>query len=259
MATIEVASLMTMTVKTSPKIEIAVVLSLSLGASAVYSLLSLISNATSKAGISGSTATILQPQATQQWLDFSYQFLDATLGLAPVALALYLLSQTSSSGFRAIGLDFSRQPLDWAKAFGLAATIGIPGIGLYLVSRELSLSSRVIPATVEHYWWIVPMMLLAALRAALVEEVIVIGFLFDRLDLVGLRSRNVILLSALLRGSYHFYQGFGGFAGNFAMGLIFGLAYRRWGRVTPLVIAHFILDSVVFVGFAIWGNQIKLP
>jgi uncharacterized protein len=259
MATIALASLNAMNAQTKPKIEIALVLALSLGASAVYSLLSLISKATSQGGLSGSTSTILQPQAPQQWLDFSYQFLDVAFGLAPVALALYLLAQTSSNAFQAIGLDVSKQPSDWLKAFGLAAVIGIPGIGLYLVSRVLRLSSRVIPATVEHYWWVVPMMLLAALRAALVEEVIVIGYLFDRLAQIGLSRRNIILLSALLRGSYHLYQGFGGFIGNFAMGIVFGAAYRRWGRVTPLVIAHFILDSVVFVGFAIWGNQIKLP
>jgi membrane protease YdiL (CAAX protease family) len=46
------------------------------------------------------------------------------------------------------------------------------------------------------------------------------------------------------------YQGFGGFIGNFVMGLLFGYLYQRWGRVMPLVIAHFVLDAAIFVGYA---------
>jgi membrane protease YdiL (CAAX protease family) len=61
----------------------------------------------------------------------------------------------------------------------------------------------------------------------------------------------VIGFSAVLRGSYHLYQGFGPFVGNVVMGILFGLAYQRWGRVIPLVIAHFILDVLSFTGYAL--------
>ena len=103
------------------------------------------------------------------------------------------------------------------------------------------------------------MLLFAALRAALLEEVLVVGYLFNRFDLLGLRPRTTLLASALLRGSYHLYQGFGGFLGNAIMGLVFGLAYRRWGKTMPLVIAHFLLDAVAFVGFALFAKLINLP
>ena len=59
------------------------------------------------------------------------------------------------------------------------------------------------------------------------------------------------LTSALLRGSYHLYQGVGAFLGNAVMGLVFVWAYRRWGRVTPLIVAHFLLDAFSFVGYAL--------
>jgi hypothetical protein len=39
--------------------------------------------------------------------------------------------------------------------------------------------------------------------------------------------------------------------GNVVMGILFGLAYQRWGRVMPLVIAHFILDVLSFTGYAL--------
>jgi membrane protease YdiL (CAAX protease family) len=94
------------------------------------------------------------------------------------------------------------------------------------------------------------MLLFAAIRASLLEEVIVVGYFFNRLTRLGFSSKSQILLSAFLRASYHLYQGFGGFIGNFFMGLLFGYLYQRWGRVMPLVISHFLLDAAIFVGYA---------
>ena len=59
------------------------------------------------------------------------------------------------------------------------------------------------------------------------------------------------MVSALIRGGYHLYQGIGGFVGNVVMGLIFGWLYTRTRRVMPLVVAHTILDIVSFVGYAL--------
>ena len=61
----------------------------------------------------------------------------------------------------------------------------------------------------------------------------------------------VLVSSAVVRGSYHLYQGFGGFVGNLVMGLVFGLVHLRVKRVGPLVVAHFLLDFVAFVGYAL--------
>ena len=61
----------------------------------------------------------------------------------------------------------------------------------------------------------------------------------------------IILVSAVIRGSYHLYQGFGGFVGNLIMGVIFGLIYLRWKRVGPLMVAHTLLDIAAFVGYAL--------
>jgi len=232
------------------KLELVTVLALSLGASAIYALLAIIARLTDETALAQQTATINRQLSDRQWLDFSYQFFGIVLGLAPVALVLYLLWEKRKSPFDVIGLNLSEPARDIWRGTWIAALIGIPGLGLYLVSRQLGISAEVIPAAVGEYWWTVPMLLFAAVRASLLEEVIVIGYFFNRLARLGVSSRFQILLSSFLRGSYHLYQGFGGFIGNFFMGLLFGYLYQRWGRVMPLVVAHFVLDATIFVGYA---------
>jgi membrane protease YdiL (CAAX protease family) len=86
---------------------------------------------------------------------------------------------------------------------------------------------------------------------------VMIGYLLTRLRQIGLRTPVAITLSAVVRGSYHLYQGLGGFFGNAAMGLLFGYLYTRWGRVTPLVVAHTVLDVVAFVGYALLAGHVS--
>ena len=41
------------------------------------------------------------------------------------------------------------------------------------------------------------------------------------------------------------------------MGVIFGIFYRRYGRVTPLIIAHALIDAVTFVGYALLAGHVS--
>ena len=100
------------------------------------------------------------------------------------------------------------------------------------------------------------MLVLAAAQNAVLEEVVMVGYLFSRWGSVGWGKWRIILTSALIRGSYHLYQGFGGFVGNLVMGIIFGWFYTRTKRVMPLVVAHTILDVVAFVGYALLKDRI---
>ena len=42
------------------------------------------------------------------------------------------------------------------------------------------------------------------------------------------------------------------------MGVVFGAYFQRRGRVLPLVIAHTILDTVAFVGYALLKDRLDL-
>jgi membrane protease YdiL (CAAX protease family) len=139
---------------------------------------------------------------------------------------------------------------------GLVVVIGVPGLALYALGRALGLTVSVQASPLDAAWWTVPILVLSAVRAGLLEEVTMLGYLFDRLRRLGWGSWSIILTSAALRGAYHAYQGFGPLVGNFAMGVVFGWCYRRWGRVMPLVIAHTLIDVIAFVGYpvaaAVW-------
>ena len=231
--------------------EIAIVLALSVGRSAVYSVLALI-QALTRAQALGDQSTALNPGANaEQFWDVLYQFVGAFFGFAPVALAIYLLWEPGRSAFRRIGLDFRVFGRDLGAGILLVLVIGVPGLGLYAAGRALGLTVQVDAAPLDGSWWTVPLLLIAALRAGLTEEVIFIGYLFDRLRRLGWGPWTIILSTAALRGAYHAYQGFGPIVGNIAMGIVFGWVYQRWGRVMPLVIAHTLIDVIAFVGYPV--------
>jgi membrane protease YdiL (CAAX protease family) len=229
--------------------EIALVLGLSLGASAVYSIVSLLAKATSGTALADQTATINGALSDREWLDLTYQLLAVFFDLVPVALVLYLLAISGGNPFRRIGFDLTRPASDLGRGALLVLVVGVPGIALYVVWRLLGFSAAVVAAPLDGHWYTVPVLVLAALRAALQEEVIVVGYLFTRLRQLSWPKWRIIVAAALLRGSYHLYQGPGPFVGNAVMGLIFGWCYWRWGRVMPLVVAHWIIDIASFVGY----------
>jgi membrane protease YdiL (CAAX protease family) len=236
--------------------EIGIVLAVTVGQSALYSLLSLI-RASLRTTPIGQQQTQLNPNRDAEILwNVLYQFLGIVFALALVALVVYLMWEPGQNALRRIGLDFTRFGGDLGRGILLAAVIGIPGLGLYAISRLLGLNVAVVASPLDAAWWTVPLLLLAAVRAGLTEEVIFIAYLFDRLRRLGWSWWAIILSTAALRGAYHAYQGVGAIVGNFVMGVVFGWCYRRWGRVMPLVIAHTLLDIVAFVGYplaaALW-------
>lgn len=241
--------------------EIAIVLLVSVGQSAIYSVVSFVRAAT-RAPISQQQTQLNPSRSAEPLWDAIYQFLDIFFSLALVALAIYLLWEPASNALRRIGLDFRRFGGDAARGLLLVVLIGAPGIGVYAIGRALGQSIAVIPAPLDSSWWVIALLILAALRAGLTEEVIFLGFLFDRLRRLGWSWTGIIVSTALLRGSYHLYQGWPSALGNVVMGLVFGWCYKRWGRVMPLVVAHTIIDIVAFVGYplaAAWWPGIFAP
>jgi membrane protease YdiL (CAAX protease family) len=248
------------------RLEVWIVLGLSLGQSAVYSVVQLLDKMT-RAPLAEGTSTLNRSQSSREYFDLTYQLLDIVFALVPVLLVIYFLTDQrqstpgaphGGSAFRKLGFDFARPGRDLLQGLGLAALIGIPSLGLYAAGRALGITTAIIPSALDAYWWTVPVLVLSALRHAVVEEVIVVGYLLNRFGTLGWSVPLAIFASSMLRGSYHLYQGFGPFIGNAVMGVVFAWLYTRTRRVMPLVVAHALLDIVAFVGFSLFGKAVGL-
>nr|WP_229758499.1 CPBP family intramembrane glutamic endopeptidase [Peterkaempfera bronchialis] len=237
--------------------ELIIVLALSLGASGLSALISFIGSLTRHAALKQQTATLNGSLAPgRPWLDLAWQLFGIATALVPVALVAHLLLREGSS-VRALGFDLARRWPDLGRGAAVAAAIGGSGLALYLGARASGANLTVVPSSLPDVWWRIPVLIASAWQNAIVEEVIVVGYLLRRLAQLGWSWPAALVASSLLRGSYHLYQGVGGFVGNVVMGVVFCLLYRRWGRVMPLVVAHALIDTVAFVGYALLAGHVS--
>ena len=225
--------------------EILVVLSLSLLASSVYALLDLLA-----APIKGVTAVTF-PQ-----VDLSRQLVDLVFALAPVWLVFHLLRRDGDTP-AAIGLGAEPPRVALLSGALLFAIVGLGGLAVYFGAVALGVNRFVVPVPPMGYWWTVPVICLGAAQAALLEEVVALGYLVTRLRQVRVSPYAALAISSLLRGSYHLYQGWGGFLGNVILGVFFGILFLRRGRLWPMVIAHFLLDVGAGVGYLLFHGHIS--
>ncbi len=236
--------------------EVLLVLGVSLGASAIYSVLEILQRLAAAQPLSAQASQLNASQAPNHWIDLVYQLVGIGLGVVPALLAVFLIGRTGDAA-ATFGFAPARPRFDLGAGAGLALLIGLPGLGLYLVARALGINTTVEASGLPDVWWRLPVLLLSAAQNAVLEEVVVVGYLVTRLRQIGWRLPAVVATSALLRGSYHLYQGFGGFLGNAVMGVVFALFFIRYRRVGPLALAHFLIDAVVFVVYAEFGSRLS--
>jgi membrane protease YdiL (CAAX protease family) len=237
--------------------EIFSVFAVSLGASGVSAFVSLIGSLTATVSLSHQQVTLNGSQAPgRPVLDLFLQLVSILSGVAPVVLACYLLAR-AGDGAKAIGVDRSQPLRDFLRGAALAALIGGSGLGLYFIAYKSGIAVNIVAENEPDVWWRIPILLLSALQNGLLEEVLVTGYLLTRLRKLGVAPWAAILISATLRGSYHLYQGFGGFIGNAIMGLIFGTLFLRWRRVIPMIVAHTLIDAVAFIGYALLAGHVS--
>ena len=236
--------------------EIVAVFAVSLGASGVYALVSFIGSLTARQSLSAQQVILNGSQAPgRPLLALFLQLVSLGSGVAPVILVFYLLARNGERP-SSIGVDRSQPLKDLARGAVLAAVIGGSGSGCTsppTSSASTSTSSRRACRRLVA----VPVLVLSALQNGLLEEVLVIGYLLTRFERLGVSPFWAVTMAAVLRGSYHLYQGFGGFAGNAVMGVIFGVLFLRWRRATPMIIAHTLIDGVAFIGYALLVGHVS--
>jgi membrane protease YdiL (CAAX protease family) len=231
-------------------LEVLVVLTVTLGLSALRSALSLVDALLRPEPLNEQQVALNAPAAQADLVDLALQLVRVLQLVGWGALGAYLLIR-GGIALRAVGLDARRPGRDALGAAGLAALIGVPGLGLYLAARALGVSVTIAPTTLDATWWTVPVLVASALANSWAEEVVMVAYLITRLRQLGWSENGSLLAQALLRGAYHLYQGLGGFVGNVVMGLVFGRVWQRTNRLWCLVGAHALIDVVAFVGYAL--------
>jgi membrane protease YdiL (CAAX protease family) len=238
------------------RLEILVVLTVTLGLSALRSGLSLLDALLTPVPLVEQQVALNAPAARVGLIDLAAQLTRVLQLVGWGALGAYLLVR-GGIAMRRVGLDASRPGRDALGAAGLAALIGIPGLGLYLLARALGVSLTIAPSTLTDQWWTLPVLILSALANAWAEELVMVAYLITALRRLGWSENRSLLTQALLRGGYHLYQGLGGFVGNIVMGLVFGRVWQRTNRLWALVGAHGLIDVVAFTGYALLAGRVS--
>ncbi len=243
-----------------PGLELLAVLGISYGMSGLYALLSFVRAQVvinRGVGFGGVATTINQAGKTQyEWLDVLDRLADVLHGILPAFLAIVLLLRSPGGRGLGIGLDRLRGR-ELAHGAGFALLIGVPGLALVYFARRLGLNAQLVVVDFPDVWYRVPVLVLDAFQDGAAEEIIVCAFVLTRLRQMGWTNSRALAAGAVLRGSYHLYQGYGGFVGNAVMGVVFGLWFQRTRRIWPLVIAHFLIDAASFLGYVYLHDRVS--
>jgi len=94
-------------------------------------------------------------------------------------------------------------------------------------------------------WYYVIYGIAVSAITAVAEETIVNGYLLVRLDQLGWDRNWALVLSLTLRTSYHIYYGLG-FLLTIPLGFYNTRSFRKHGRLTRPILAHFLYDAVLF-------------
>jgi membrane protease YdiL (CAAX protease family) len=163
-----------------------------------------------------------------------------------VPLALLLLTRTGQpSSVLGLGVPSFREDI-W-PGLGLAlASFGaeIP-VALALspvLAHDSGLVNRISIGHVPHYYVIWGIAISAI--TAIAEEVLVNGYLITRLGQLGWTPRSALILSLILRTSYHVYYGLG-FLLTIPFGYFITRSFQKHHRLNRSIAAHFLFDAVL--------------
>ncbi len=164
---------------------------------------------------------------------------------AVVPLALLLLARTGQ-GPAALGLTTPRWR-DLLPGIGIAAAsyVAVAVISLplrMLAARHRQLFAQLSAGQVPAYYLVFGLAVAAV--TAVTEEILVNGYLITRLEQLGWLRSRALLLSMVLRTSYHVYYGLG-FLFTIPFGYYAARSFQKHHRLTRPILAHFVYDATI--------------
>jgi uncharacterized protein len=124
--------------------------------------------------------------------------------------------------------------LQWLNLRRIGRSTGKPAEFMH------QLAERILPQSPKE----LPPYLCLALSAGLCEEFLYRGFVMAALSRAGLSAWQAVLISSVLFGLAHLYQGRGGFVGTMVLGGVFGTARIAYDSLVPVMTWHFAIDAV---------------
>ncbi len=185
---------------------------------------------------------------------FSNELISDLTELLPVALVLHLFTRAGDP-WKRLGLVFKRRDVAVGFGigmFGIAITVALANAG-----RALNLPiHEVFPVNTNASASYVVLFFVGAIVAAVGEEMIVNAYLLTRLEDLGWGPGVALGLSALIRGSYHLYQGAAASIAIAIGGLVLGRIFQRTKRIVTPLVAHLTFDAVGFLGYWLLGPHV---
>jgi len=179
------------------------------------------------------------------WADSLLQIAIA-IGAGLVLLLVAYVLMRSGESFRDIGLTRDRLGANLVMAVGLTLLLFLCA-GIVVASmRALGVHSISTRNRLLERWPYEPAVLVESIRTALVEEVIVCGYLLHRLRQLGWSDRKALTASMVVRSSYHVYGGVPLVAFTIVFGFVMGRFYQRSRRLTAIVATHALYDATLF-------------
>ncbi|MGB2671798.1 MAG: CPBP family intramembrane glutamic endopeptidase [Candidatus Acidiferrum sp.] len=144
-----------------------------------------------------------------------------------------------------------RERIFFAAIVGAATLSGLQWLNLRRMGRSSgkarsfmhALAERILPQTRAE---LIPYFALAV-TAGLCEEFLYRGFAMAALTRAGLPVWSVVVLSSVLFGMAHLYQGRGGLVSTLVIGAVFGTARSAYDGMVPVILWHTAVDAVAGV------------
>jgi membrane protease YdiL (CAAX protease family) len=165
---------------------------------------------------------------------------------AVVPLGLYLLARTGQDR-HALGLEPPTFSGDVVPAVGLGlAAFGVEIILILIVHGLLVNDPNLfVSPSIGHLpkYYVVWGLFISAVTAV-TEEVLVNGYLITRLGQLGWTPRASLILSLILRTSYHVYYGIG-FIFTIPFGFFVTRSFQKHRKLMRPIVTHFLYDAIL--------------
>ncbi|MGC1239708.1 MAG: CPBP family intramembrane glutamic endopeptidase [Acidimicrobiales bacterium] len=166
---------------------------------------------------------------------------------AVVPLGLFLLGRTGQDR-HALGLEAPTISRDVIPGLGLGLAAFGCEIVLVIILRAILIDypGLFVNVSLNHIpkYYVVWGIATSAVTAV-TEEILVNGYLLTRLNQLGWNPRAALILSLILRTSYHIYYGIG-FIFTVPFGYFVTRSFQKNGKLMRPIMAHFLYDAILF-------------